>query len=152
MQLLNERSFATFYLGSEREVPTQSLPGGEQQLRAGCAWSDLYRELNLPYQGAVLSVLPANLSSTQTSTHLTPGSCTLSSTHFDFVQFAQFSGFKEVFAKKMTYRFKTHLDAGTLDDVIPREYVHVFLIRDPRRSVHVQSTGNQDGPHVCQRR
>ncbi len=31
----------------------------------------------------------------------------------------------------MAFRFHCHLNAGTLDDVIPRDYVHVFLIRDP---------------------
>ncbi len=35
----------------------------------------------------------------------------------------------------MTYRFKTHLDKGTMDDVIPRDYVHVFIIRDPLKSI-----------------
>ncbi len=27
------------------------------------------------------------------------------------------------------------LDAGNLDDVIPRDYVHVFLIRDPVKAI-----------------
>ena len=41
------------------------------------------------------------------------------------------AGYKEVFVKEMPYRLRKFLDEGTLDDVIPRDYVHVFLIRDP---------------------
>ncbi len=34
----------------------------------------------------------------------------------------------------MAFRFKRHLDTGTLDHVIPRDYVHVFLVRNPERA------------------
>ncbi len=54
-----------------------------------------------------------------------------------------FSGYEEVFSKEMPYRVRTFLEAGTLNDVIPRDYVHVFLIRDPVKSITSYL-------HVCQ--
>lgn len=45
------------------------------------------------------------------------------------------SGFDEVFAKEQAFRLKPALDRGDLGAVIPDDYVHVFLIRDPTRSV-----------------
>ncbi len=35
----------------------------------------------------------------------------------------------------MPYRVRKFLDTGTLDDVIPRDYVHAFLIRDPVKTI-----------------
>ncbi len=36
--------------------------------------------------------------------------------------------------KEQAFAFKMHLDQGTLDDVIPPDYVHMFIIRRPDRS------------------
>ncbi len=40
-----------------------------------------------------------------------------------------------MFVKEQAYRFNTQLDSGTMDDVIPRDYAHAFLVRSPARSV-----------------
>ncbi len=44
-------------------------------------------------------------------------------------------GYSEVFVKEIPYRIRKFMDAGTLDDVIPRDYVHAFLIRDPVKTM-----------------
>ncbi len=35
----------------------------------------------------------------------------------------------------MAYRFKIHLESGTMDSVIPQDYFHAFLVRDPKYTV-----------------
>ncbi len=37
--------------------------------------------------------------------------------------------------KELAFRFKSFVDKGTLDDVIPRDCVHVFIVRDPEKTV-----------------
>ncbi len=34
----------------------------------------------------------------------------------------------------MAFRYKPHLDAGTMDDIIPAEFIHAFLIRNPENT------------------
>ncbi len=45
------------------------------------------------------------------------------------------AGYAEVFAKELTFRYKAFLDAGTMDTIIPTDYVHTFLIRHPRKTL-----------------
>ncbi len=47
-----------------------------------------------------------------------------------------FPGYDEVFVKDMAYRYRPYMDLGTLDEVIPQDYVHVFLIRNPLKAIH----------------
>ena len=35
----------------------------------------------------------------------------------------------------MPYRYRRYIDLGTLDDIIPQDYVHVFLIRNPLKAI-----------------
>ncbi len=58
------------------------------------------------------------------------------------------AGYREVFCKEMPYRYKQFLEAGTMDDVIPRDYVHVFIIRDPNKSVPSHYKLSVDGKAV----
>ncbi len=45
------------------------------------------------------------------------------------------TGYDEVFVKEMPYRYRRYIDLGTLDDIIPQDYVHVFLIRNPLKAI-----------------
>ncbi len=46
-----------------------------------------------------------------------------------------FAGYKEVFVKEMCYRFKHFLEDGTLHKVIPDNYIHTFIVRNPLRTM-----------------
>ncbi len=40
-----------------------------------------------------------------------------------------------MFVKDFPCRYKRYLDLGTLDDVVPDNYIHVFLIRNPLKAI-----------------
>ena len=91
--------------------------------------SSNHRELH----GAIF--VPAG-DSGRLSLHVYMGRLSSSNQEFHTPQNMKLSaGYKEIFAKEMPYRVRKFLDDGTLDDVIPRDYVQVFLIRDPAKSV-----------------
>lgn len=45
------------------------------------------------------------------------------------------AGYDEVFLKELSCRYRKFLDEGTMDTVIPKNYVHTFLIRDPAKTM-----------------
>ncbi len=51
------------------------------------------------------------------------------------VQYCWIPGHDEVFIKDMPFRYRSYMDLGTLDEVIPQNYVHVFLIRNPLKAI-----------------
>ncbi len=48
---------------------------------------------------------------------------------------SEIAGYDELFVKEMPYRFTKLLDSDSVDTVIPRDFLHVFLIRDPERTM-----------------
>ena len=41
----------------------------------------------------------------------------------------------EVFVKDQVHRTKTFFEKGTLEDVLPKGFIHTFLIRHPRKTI-----------------
>ncbi len=121
LQVLAEPSVPAYYFGEEWRGAMDGKPiwYPEEWPIPNHTWKDLHKEFMDPYEGLYLCSPKEQL-----LVHLR-----LNRAGATF--FCQFSGYNEVFIKEMPYRFRQFLDTKTLDDVIPRDYVHVFLNRDP---------------------
>ncbi len=55
------------------------------------------------------------------------------------------SGHKIVFIKDMCYRLKTFFEADTVETILPRGYMHTFLIRHPAKTIVSWYNGTSKG-------
>lgn len=55
------------------------------------------------------------------------------------------AGYKEVFVKDDCYRLRTFFEKGTIETVLPKGYIHTFLIRHPAKTITSWYNGTAKG-------